>query len=97
MELETIKHLAISQIENEQQRRITERETQHQRTAATYEATMAKIVRENLRKHSELDAEYERCMAGNEADLENARKEWCDPAEASKSAPAKVSSRKERP
>jgi len=83
--VEQEKQRAISQIENEQQRRIAEREAQRQaerqRAAAIHEATMARIGRENLRKHSELDAEYERRMAANEADLEKARKEWRDAVE----------------
>jgi len=83
--VEQEKQRAISQIENEQQRRIAEREAQRQaerqRAAAIHEATMAEIGRENLRKHSELDAEYERRMAANEADLEKARKEWRDAVE----------------
>jgi len=45
---------------------------------------MARIGRENLRKHSELDAEYERRMAASEADLEKARKEWRDAVEAAR-------------
>jgi len=83
--VEQQKQAAISQIDNEQQRKIAEREAQRQaerqRAAAVHEATMAEIGRENLRKHSELDAEYERRMAENEADLEKARKEWRDAIE----------------
>jgi len=83
--VEQQKQAAISQIDNEQQRKIAEREAQRQaerqRAAAVHEATMAEIGRENLRKHSELDAEYERRMADNESDLEKARKEWRDAIE----------------
>jgi len=83
--VEQQKQAAISQIDNEQQRKIAEREAQRQaerqRAAAVHEATMAEIGRENLRKHSELDAEYERRMAENEGDLEKARKEWRDAIE----------------
>jgi len=83
--VEQQKQAAISQIDNEQQRKIAEREAQRQaerqRAAAVHEATMAEIGRENLRKHSELDAEYERRMAENESDLEKARKEWRDAIE----------------
>jgi len=86
--VEQEKQRAISQIESEQQRRIAEREAQRQaerqRAAAIHEATMARIGRENLRKHHELDAEYERRMAENEADLEKARKEWRDAVEAAR-------------
>jgi len=39
---------------------------------------MAEIGRENLEKHRELDAEYQRRMAENETDLARARKEWED-------------------
>jgi len=86
--VEQQKQAAISQIDNEQQRKIAEREAQRQaerqRAAAIHEATMARIGRENLRKHSQLDAEYERRMAENEADLEKARKEWRDAVEAAR-------------
>jgi len=83
--VEQQKQVTISQIDNEQQRKIAEREAQRQaerqRAAAVHEATMAEIGREDLRKHSELDAEYERRMADNESDLEKARKEWRDAIE----------------
>src|SRR5690606_13388963 len=40
--------------------------------------TLAEIGRDNLRRHSELDAEYERRMDRSEADLQRARDEWQD-------------------
>ncbi len=83
--VEQEKQRAISQIDDEQQRKTAEREAKREaerrRATAVHEATMGEIGRENLQKHSELDAEYERRMSDNEADLANARKEWRDAVE----------------
>ncbi len=83
--VEQEKQKAISQIDDEQQRKTAEREAKREsdrrRATAVHEATMSEIGRENLRKHSELDAEYERRMTDNEADLAKARKEWRDAVE----------------
>ena len=83
--VEQEKQKAISQIDDEQQRKTAEREakreTERRRATAVHEATMSEIGRENLQKHSELDAEYERRMTDNEADLAKARKEWRDAVE----------------
>ncbi len=83
--VEQEKQRAISQIDDEQQRKTAEREAKREaerrRATAVHEATMGEIGRENLRKHSELDAEYERRMTDNEADLAKARKEWRDAVE----------------
>jgi len=80
--VEQQKQAAISQIDNEQQRKIAEREAEREaerrRAAAIHEVTLAEIGRQNLQKHQNLDAEYERRMADNEADLVKARKEWRD-------------------
>jgi len=80
--VEEEKNRAISQIEDEQQRKIAEREAQRQsereRAAAVHEATLAEIGRQNLEKHQQLDAEYADRMAENEADLAAARQEWQD-------------------
>ena len=79
------KQKAISQIDDEQQRKTAEREAKREaerrRATAVHEATRSEIGRENLQKHSELDAEYERRMTDNEADLAKARKEWRDAVE----------------
>ena len=83
--VEQEKQKAISQIDDEQARKIAEREAKREaerrRATAVHEATMGEIGRENLQKHSELDAEYERRMSDNEADLAKARKEWRDAVE----------------
>lgn len=55
-------------------RRLAEREN----AKATHEGTMAEIGRQNLDKHKELDDEYAKRMADNEAALAKARKEWED-------------------
>jgi hypothetical protein len=71
-----------AQIEMQTGQAIADREVQRQRdresSARDHEGAMAEIGRENLEKHRELDAEYERRMAENEADLARARKEWQD-------------------
>ncbi len=83
--VEQEKQRAISQIDDEQDRKVAEREAKREadrrRAAAVHEATMSEIGRENLRKHSELDAEYEQRMADNEADLAKARRQWRDAVE----------------
>jgi len=69
-----------AQIEMETGQAIADREAQRQRdrekSAREHEATMAEIGRENLEKHRELDEEYQRRIAENEADLAKAREEW---------------------
>jgi hypothetical protein len=78
--VEEQKQAAINRIENEQQRRIAQREAQREaerrRASAVHEATLAEIGRENLEKHRQLDTEYAERMAENEADLLRARQEW---------------------
>ncbi len=64
--------------ERDRARAEAERQRRRDRAASQHEATLAEIERQNLQKHSELDAEYERRMAENEEDLEQARKEWQD-------------------
>ncbi len=80
--VEQQKQAAISRIDNEQQRKIAqreaEREAERRRASAIHEATLAEIGRQNLEKHQDLDAEYERRMSDNEDDLTKARKEWQD-------------------
>jgi hypothetical protein len=71
-----------AQIEMQTGQAIADREAQRQRdresSARDHEDAMAEIGRENLEKHRELDNEYQRRMAENEADLARARKEWQD-------------------
>lgn len=71
-----------AQIEMETGQAIADREAQRQsdreKSTRTHEEAMAEIGRENLEKHRELDAEYERRIAENEADLARARQEWQD-------------------
>jgi hypothetical protein len=80
--VEQEKQKAISQIDDEQQRKLAQREarrqSERQKAKAVHEGTMAEIGRQNLDKHQKLDAEYERKMADNQADLDAARKEWKD-------------------
>jgi len=80
--VEQQKQAAISRIDNEQQRKIdqreAEREAERRRASAIHEATLAEIGRQNIEKHQNLDAEYERRMSDNEDDLKKARKEWQD-------------------
>jgi hypothetical protein len=84
-EIDRQKEAAIAQIEGEEQRELARREAERLRkreeAAAVHEATMAEIGRQNLRKHHELDAEYERRMGENEDDLAKARQEWKDATE----------------
>jgi hypothetical protein len=84
-EIDRQKEAAIAQIEGEEQRELARREAERLRkreeAAAVHEATMAEIGRQNLRKHHELDAEYERRMGENEDDLAKARQEWKDAIE----------------
>jgi len=74
------KEAAIQRIEGDQQRQLARRDAERQRkreqAAQLHEATLAEIGTANLRQHQQLDAEYERRMADNEADLERARQEW---------------------
>ncbi|MEX2373923.1 MAG: hypothetical protein WD800_09000, partial [Dehalococcoidia bacterium] len=78
--VEQQKQAAVAQIEDEQQRRLAEREAQRdaqrRRAAALHEATLGEIGRQNLEKHRELDDEYARRMAENETALAEAREEW---------------------
>jgi len=71
-----------AQIEMQTGQAIADREAQrqHDRETSTreHEEAMTEIGRANLEKHRELDAEYERRIAENEADLARARKEWQD-------------------
>ena len=86
--VEQEKKAAIARIEDEQQRKIAQREAQREaerrRSAAIHEATLAEIGRENLAKHRELDTEYAQRMAQNEADLAKARQEWREAIEAAR-------------
>ncbi len=71
-----------AQIEMETGQAIADREAHRQReredSTREHEEAMAEIGRDNLEKHRELDAEYERRIAENEADLARARQEWQD-------------------
>jgi len=71
-----------AQIEMQTGQALADREAQRQRdrekSAREHEDTMAEIGRDNLEKHRELDEEYQRRIAENEADLARARKEWQD-------------------
>jgi len=71
-----------AQIEMETGQAIADREAQRQsdreKSTRDHEEAMAEIGRQNLEKHRELDAEYERRIAENEADLARARQEWQD-------------------
>jgi hypothetical protein len=71
---------AIAGIESDRDRDLARREAEHERrregAARIHEATLGQLGMENLAKHEELDAEYERRMAENEAELEAARREW---------------------
>jgi len=86
--VEEQKQAAINRIENEQQRRIAQREAQREaerrRASAIHEATLAEIGRENLEKHRQLDTEYADRMAENEQDLAKARQEWRDAIDAAR-------------
>lgn len=86
--VEQKKQDAIARIEDEQQRKLAQREAQREaerrRSAAIHEATLAEIGRENLAKHRELDTEYAQRMAENEADLAKARQEWREAIEAAR-------------
>ena len=76
------KNAAIAKIDDEQQRNIAQRESQRQaqrdQAARVHEATLGQIGQESLEKHQQLDAQYERKMADNQADLDKARQEWRD-------------------
>ncbi|MFN3165561.1 MAG: hypothetical protein ACE37H_00690 [Phycisphaeraceae bacterium] len=78
--VEDQKNAAIAQIEDDQQRRIAEREAQRQRererARAIHEQTLAGIGQENLDRQQELEDEYAQRMSENEQDLQRAREEW---------------------
>jgi len=86
--VEQQKQAAVNRIDDEQKRRVAQREAQREaerrRAAAVHEATLAEIGRENMDKHRELDAEYASRMADNEADLAKARQEWREAVDAAK-------------
>jgi len=86
--VEEQKQAAINRIDDEQKRRVAQREAQREaerrRAAAVHEATLAEIGRENMEKHRELDAEYASKMADNEQDLAKARQEWREAVDAAK-------------
>lgn len=69
-----------SRIEDETDSKMTEREehrrAERERAARTHEGAMAEIGRENIEKHRQLDDEYKRRLAENEAELAKARREW---------------------
>lgn len=71
-----------AEIEQKTNRKLAEREQRRQQerdqAARVHEGTMAEIGRQNLEKHQELDDEYQRRMAEDEADMAKARKEWQD-------------------
>lgn len=76
---------AISKIAEDRDRELARREAELQRrkeaSDAMNEATLSLLGEENLAKHAELDAEYERRMAQNEEELKAAQKEWEDAIE----------------
>ncbi len=80
--VEREKQAALSRIDDEQERKIAEREAKRmadrQRAAAIHEGTLAQIGQDNLDAHQALDDEYAAKMTENEADLAAARKEWQD-------------------
>ncbi len=80
--VEEQKQAAISQIDDEQQRKIAERESKRQadrqRAAVVHDATLAQIGQDNLDRNAALDAEYADRMSDNESDLASARQEWQD-------------------
>jgi len=80
--VEREKQAALSRIDDEQERKIAQREAKRmadrQRAAAIHEGTLAQIGQDNLDAHQALDDEYAAKMAENEADLAAARKEWQD-------------------
>jgi len=86
--VEEQKQAAINRIENEQQRRIAqreaEREAERRRASAIHEATLGEIGRQNLEKHRQLDTEYADRMAANEQDLAKARQEWREAIDAAR-------------
>ena len=87
-EIDRQKEAAIAEIDSQEQRDIARREAERQskreQAGALHEATLAEIGRQNLTKHSQLDAEYEKRMADNEDDLAKARQEWKDAIEAAR-------------
>jgi len=79
-EIDAQKEAAIARINDDQQQDLAQAEAararKRRKARQTHEATLAEIGRQNLAKHSQLDAAYERRMADNEADLQQARDEW---------------------
>ncbi|MCC7409961.1 MAG: hypothetical protein IT442_17980 [Phycisphaeraceae bacterium] len=71
-----------TEIEREIGRQLSDREDrrqqQRQQSARVHEDTMAEIGRENIEKHEQLDAEYQKRLAENEKELAEARKAWQD-------------------
>ena len=87
--VEEQKQAAIARIDDDQARRVAERETRREderrRAAAQHETTLAGIGQANLDKRRELDEDYAGRMAGNEADLAKARREWREAIDAARS------------
>ena len=87
--VEEQKQAAISRIDDDQARQVAEREAQRgderRRTAAQHEAALAGIGQANLDKRRELEEAYAGRMAGNEADLAKARREWREAIDAARS------------
>ena len=67
-----------ARIDRELASREERRRREREMAARIHEGTMAVIGRENLEKHQELDEEYEKRLAENEAELAKARKEWSE-------------------
>ena len=83
--VEEQKQSAIAGIDDEQKRRVAEREDERNRATAQHEATLAGIGQANLDKRRELEEAYAGRMAGNEADLARARREWREAIDAARS------------
>jgi len=87
--VEEQKQAAISRIDDDQARQVAEREAQRgderRRTAAQHEGALAGIGQANLDKRRELEEAYAGRMAGNEADLAKARREWREAIDAARS------------
>ena len=83
--VEEQKQSAIAGIDDERKRRVAEREDERNRAAAQHEATLAGIGQANLDKRRELEEAYAGRMAGNEADLAKARREWREAIDAARS------------
>ena len=80
--VESRKRAAISRIEDDQRRKLAQRESRRQtarnRAAATHRDTLSRLGQENLDARRNLDAGFERTMARNEQQLAQARSEWKD-------------------